>query len=317
MNTDNMLIGATADNGGPQLYEGLSEKDLQDFLLEIEDSDADLEAIEEDDAEEDSAVNFSFVKKKSAPKILADDDSLNLSEEEKENRKLEAQYGDLDPLVMAVVSGDTSIVCGKELNDKRQAIQKELALVCRATKKSNAQIQRDAFSQALIPLDEPFTKEQIKILIELLSVQHTNLITRYSNYINNRFTIVLKRLMPVRVIICYKRYPHVMKKSPGFMYSPATNKDHIFWVTPNIPAFFEQDSEQDLIMDNRPEDLEYIDRAVEAYYRHHKERADQELRIAMQLYKKKVRTYFDLLKLNPMWFEIMYNYKKLSLIETL
>lgn len=317
MNTDNMLIGATADNGGPQLYEGLSEKDLQDFLLEIEDSDADLEAIEEDDSEEDSAVNFSFVKKKSAPKILADDDSLNLSEEEKENRKLESQYGDLDPLVMAVVSGDTSIVCGKELNDKRQAIQKELALVCRATKKSNAQIQRDAFSQALIPLDEPFTKEQIKILIELLSIQHTNLITRYSNYINNRFTIVLKRLMPVRVIICYKRYPHVMKKSPGFMYSPATNKDHVFWVTPNIPAFFEQDSEQDLIMDNRPEDLEYIDRAVEAYYRHHKERADQELRIAMQLYKKKVRTYFDLLKLNPMWFEIMYNYKKLSLIETL
>lgn len=317
MNTDNMLIGATADNGGPQLYEGLSEKDLQDFLLEIEDSDADLEAIEEDDTEEDSAVNFSFVKKKSAPKILADDDSLNLSEEEKENRKLEAQYGDLDPLVMAVVSGDTSIVCGKELNDKRQAIQKELALVCRATKKSNAQIQRDAFSQTLIPLDEPFTKEQIKILIELLSVQHTNLITRYSNYINNRFTIVLKRLMPVRVIICYKRYPHVMQKSPGFMYSPATNKDHVFWVTPNIPAFFEQDSEQDLIMDNRPEDLEYIDRAVEAYYRHHKERADQELRIAMQLYKKKVRTYFDLLKLNPMWFEIMYNYRKLSLIETL
>lgn len=317
MNTDNMLIGAAADNGGPQLYEGLSEKDLQDFLLEIEDSDADLEAIEEDDTEEDSAVNFSFVKKKSAPKILADDDSLNLSEEEKENRKLEAQYGDLDPLVMAVVSGDTSIVCGKELNDKRQAIQKELALVCRATKKSNAQIQRDAFSQTLIPLDEPFTKEQIKILIELLSVQHTNLITRYSNYINNRFTIVLKRLMPVRVIICYKRYPHVMQKSPGFMYSPATNKDHVFWVTPNIPAFFEQDSEQDLIMDNRPEDLEYIDRAVEAYYRHHKERADQELRIAMQLYKKKVHTYFDLLKLNPMWFEIMYNYRKLSLIETL
>ena len=317
MNTDNMFIGATADNGGPQLYEGLSEKDLQDFLLEIEDSDADLEAIEEDDTEEDSAVNFSFVKKKSAPKILADDDSLNLSEEEKENRKLEAQYGDLDPLVMAVVSGDTSIVCGKELNDKRQAIQKELALVCRATKKSNAQIQRDAFSQTLIPLDEPFTKEQIKILIELLSVQHTNLITRYSNYINNRFTIVLKRLMPVRVIICYKRYPHVMQKSPGFMYSPATNKDHVFWVTPNIPAFFEQDSEQDLIMDNRPEDLEYIDRAVEAYYRHHKERADQELRIAMQLYKKKVHTHFDLLKLNPMWFEIMYNYRKLSLIETL
>jgi hypothetical protein len=110
-------------------------------------------------------------------------------------------------------------------------------------------------------------------------------------------------------------YPASIRISPGFLYkaSEEFGRGLTFWAIPNIPYYFAQNTEQEILKKQKPELLISVDRAVGLYHEHKEKRAKKELKYASTIIQKGVRTYFDLLKLNPFWFEILYN----SLIEKL
>lgn len=66
-------------------------------------------------------------------------------------------------------------------------------------------------------------------------------------------------------------------------------------------------------MERKPEFLVSIDKFITFYHEHKDKRTKKELKYASLIIQKGVYTYFDLLRLNPFWFEILYN----SIIEKL
>jgi hypothetical protein len=81
------------------------------------------------------------------------------------------------------------------------------------------------------------------------------------------------------------------------------DKELSFWATPSIPYYFEQGTEQQILSGDKPEFLRAIDKAVASYYAQEEKRAQREVKYATSLLRARVKTWFDLLKLNPYWYE--------------
>ena len=73
------------------------------------------------------------------------------------------------------------------------------------------------------------------------------------------------------------------------------------------PYYFEQNTEQKVLLENKSNFLVSVDKAICFYHEHLKKRQEKELRYASLIIQKGVYSYFDLLKLNPFWFKILYD----------
>ena len=104
-------------------------------------------------------------------------------------------------------------------------------------------------------------------------------------------------------------YPNSIRVCPGFMYKASEEYGGglTFWATPSIPYYFEQNTEQKVLLENKSSFLFSVDKAISFYHEHLKKRQEKELKYASTIIQKGVYSYFDLLKLNPFWFEILYN----------
>ena len=78
---------------------------------------------------------------------------------------------------------------------------------------------------------------------------------------------------------------------------------------PDIPYYFKQNTEQAELQKSikHANYLINIDKAVAAYNIHNKVRAEKELKYASMIVRKGIYSYFDLLRSNPFWFEILFN----------
>ena len=79
-----------------------------------------------------------------------------------------------------------------------------------------------------------------------------------------------------------------------------------FWVVPNIPYFFVQGTEMEVLHEHREEYLYQIDRVLLQYLYHQQALCEKEVKYATRLLKISKNTYFGLLKLNPFWFDLLY-----------
>lgn len=274
-------------------YGDLTDKELFEFLHEIESDDeiiqeAQSEAIEKIDTEEEHTV---------------------LSELS-ENAEIEAQYGEdawrqLNERQVLLFGPAAQ----RKLNDAAVKAQKAKLW---GLKQDRIRIQREAFSQELIKLSDPVGKNDLKALISLLVQEHTNMIDKYKNYINRRLTILLNPFIPRRLRACKELYPDSIRLCPGFMYkaSKEFGQEKTFWAVPNIPYYFEQNTEQRVLMKHKPKYLMSVDKAIVNFHEHSQKRATKEMKYASLLIQKKVQTFFELLRLNPFWFEILYNHIK-------
>lgn len=170
-------------------------------------------------------------------------------------------------------------------------------------------IQREAFNQSDIALGDTIDKRYIRLLISTLVQEHTRMVNKYSEYINKRITALLKPFIPKRLMACMLAYPNSVKKCPGFMYkaSEEYGKNLSFWATPSIPYYVPQGDEVKLLTKHKLEFLHAVDKAVNSYHEHVKKRQDKELKYASLILRRNVCTYFDLLKLNPFWFKVLYD----------
>jgi hypothetical protein len=276
-------------------YGDLTEKELFEFLDEIKSDDEDIQEAQSEAIE----------------KITLEEEHVELSEEEQENREIEARYGDKMPW-----TGLGPNNCrGVKLFGPEGQCRAAMASIEAKRKKSQRlkedriRIQREAFRQEYIRLSDPIGNERIKLLVSSLVKEHTRMVDKYSTYINKRLTTLLNPFIPRRLRICKSLYPDSIRPCPGFLYkaSEEYGAGLTFWAMPNIPYYFAQNTEQKVLMEHKSPFLVNVDQSIKLYHEHLKKRADKELKYASLIYQKGVYSYFDLLRLNPFWYEVLYN----------
>lgn len=274
-------------------YGDLTDKELFEFLHEIESSDeaiqeAQSEAIEKIDTEEEHTV---------------------LSELS-ENAEIEAQYGED---AWRQLNARHVLLFGPSAQHKlNEAAVKAQKQKLWGLKQDRIRIQREAFNQDFIRLSDPIGNENLKLLISLLVAEHTQMIEKYTSFINRRLAALLNPFIPRRLRICKELYPNSIRICPGFLYkaSEEFGQGKTFWAAPNIPYYFEQNTEQQTLIKHKSEFLVSVDKAVANFHMHNEKRAAKEIKYASLLIQKGVYTFFELLRLNPFWFEVLYNHLK-------
>lgn len=277
-------------------YGDLDDKELFEFLAEIKSNDEDIEEAE--------------IR---ADEKIGNEEAQSMLSELPENAEIEAYYGNdawRRPHIYTGYRDRVTVLYGpygkqRAAEGHRESIRKK----AQRLKEDRIRIQREAFNQDYIRLSDKIEKHHIKLLISILTQEHTRMIDKYSDYINKRLATLLNPFIPRRIRICRMLYPNSIRVCPGFMYK--ASKEYggglTFWATPSIPYYFEQNTEQKVLLENKSDFLFSIDKAISFYHEHLKKRQEKELRYASLIIQKGVYSYFDLLKLNPFWFEILYS----------
>lgn len=276
-------------------YGDLTEKELFEFLDEIKSDDEDIQEAQSEAIE----------------KITLEEEHVELSEEEQENREIEARYGDKMPWTGLGPNNCQGVKLFGPEGQRRAAMASIEAKRKKSQrlKEDRIRIQREAFRQEYIRLSDPIGNERIKLLVSSLVKEHTRMVDKYSTYINKRLTTLLNPFIPRRLRICKSLYPDSIRPCPGFLYkaSEEYGTGLTFWAMPNIPYYFAQNTEQKVLMEHKSPFLVNVDQSIKFYHEHFKKRADKELKYASLIYQKGVYSYFDLLRLNPFWYEVLYN----------
>ena len=284
-------------------YGDLTEKELFEFLDEIKSDDEDIQEAQSE-AIEKITLEEEHVK-------LSEKEHIELSEEELENREIEARYGDKIPWIGLGLNNCHGIKLFGPEEQRRAAMASIEAKRKRSQrlKEDRILIQREAFRQEYIRLSDPIGNERIKLLVSSLVKEHTRMVDKYSTYINKRLATLLNPFIPRRLRICKSLYPNSIRPCPGFLYkaSEEYGAGLTFWAMPNIPYYFTQNTEQKVLMEHKSPFLVSVDQSIKFYHEHLKKRTDKELKYASLIYRKDVRSYFDLLRLNPFWYEVLYN----------
>lgn len=270
-------------------YGDLTDKELLEFLSEIQGSDEDIE-----EARIEADENIAIEEQTSLTELP-------------ENAEIEAYYGDD---AWRKLKKDVTFLYGDEAQRRTNlASTKAIRQRAQRLKKDRIRIQRFAFNQDIIRMSDPVGNESIKRLVSLLVKEHTRMLNRYEAFINKRLAVLLNPLIPRRLRLCKMLHPDSIRISPGFLYkaSEEFGRGLTFWAMPSVPYYFAQNTEQKILMEQKPEFLISVDKAVSLYHEHKEKRAKKELKYASTIIQKGVHTYFDLLKLNPFWFEILYN----------
>ena len=276
-------------------YGDLTEKELFEFLDEIKSDDEDIQEAQSEAIE----------------KITLEEEHVELSEEEQENKEIEARYGDKMPWAGLGPNNCRGVrLFGPE--GQRRAVMASIEAKRKKSqrlKEDRIRIQREAFRQEYIRLSDPIGNERIKLLVSSLVKEHTRMVDKYSTYINKRLTALLNPFIPRRLRICKSLYPGSIRPCPGFLYkaSEEYGAGLTFWAMPNIPYYFVQNTEQKVLMEHKSPFLVNVDQSIKFCHEHLKKRADKELKYASLIYQKGVYSYFDLLRLNPFWYEVLYN----------
>lgn len=276
-------------------YGDLTDKEYLSFLNEIKSDDEELEEIQNES-------NEKIELEETQNELPIEETAQSESEE---NARIEAYYGD-----------DAWQTFGIRLEGKpgmaeiRKSMQKGQETRNKKLKENRIAIQRMAFDQEYIRLSDTIGSDNLKLLITLLTAEHTRMIDKYANYINKRLTTLIFPLIPRRLRVCKMLYPESIKECPGFLYkaSEEYGKGQSFWAMPDIPYYFIQNTEQAILRDSTKYTnyLIAVDKAVAAYNAHVNTRQKKELKYASMLIDKHVNSYFDLLRLNPFWFEILF-----------
>lgn len=269
---------------------GLNDEELVAFLSEIEEDEDKLSAIQQergflhpDETLEDSAWDDYLIE-----------GNDNVAEEHLVTDKEETIY----------------------LEEKKKDASKARALGTKNFKES-ARLKRErkqlivrlAFKQNDILLSDTVSQEHYSALIELLTAEQRVLISSITEHINEKFTSLLSPLIPKALKICYAQFPNALKSNPGFMYiaSKKYGKSLTFWATPDVPCFFQQGTENQILLEKKAQYLFTLDKYIIRLKETQVKLADYEVKFASRLVRMKEGTFYDLLKLDAFWFEILYN----------
>ena len=286
-----------ADTDSEDKAIGLSEEELLGFLTEL--------------ADEEDQINDSQVT--AQDELLAMEDPDEMLPEEKMSDCAWSYYRDWakdDNDKFYIRGVKTRLFTDQEVArlEGLARYKQKLKEKTKIAKRRKAEIQRAAFQQNDILLSDVMPKEHIQLLIATLTRPHANMMQSCTNFINNRFTYLLQMLLPRYLRRSFKLFPQAFIKHPGFLYvaSAEYGQSKTFWVTPKIPFYFEQGSEPATLRLHKPDYMYGLDKAVAQYETHKEMLSTKQVKYATMLIRKKVITYYDLVKFKPVWFEVLY-----------
>ncbi len=197
---------------------------------------------------------------------------------------------------------------------RAERISKSLSTYKKNKDLRKVEINRMAFDQKLLPLNDIIPVEHKRLVIELLTKPLRNLLVKYEHYINDRITRLLSPAIPAPVKLAAIKWPWIFIQNPGFLYKTGSHfgEPKTFWVTPKLPYFFKQGTEQTILEERdaelSPYFLDCVDRAIQRWYSTRDRLSEREVHFASKMINIKGNTYYHLLNLNPFWFEKLYNH---------
>ena len=146
------------------------------------------------------------------------------------------------------------------------------------------------------------------MLIEAVTEEQAGLVEYYSVYITKRIKALLTPLIPSILRAALKSFPNSVKECPGFLYRVCDEegKEKVFFVKPPIPYFIEQGTEMQVIKSCDPAHVQSINKAVLRYHNHREKLFAKETAIASAVSRFGIRSYFNLLNHNVIWFSRLY-----------
>lgn len=307
--------------------EVLSNEELAAYLAELGLGDDDMEAIEEDaesatkdqefldadDSDSEDTIEELKAREPKYNKIPVEDDEVLDIEKLEDDAWFIGSIWTKDEKGRFKSEGRAA----KLKIEDQYLTRVERAALARQVKKDNAlkrkqrriEIQRAALNQDLIDLSQPISTEHMKRLVYLLSKKHIDLINKYHSYITKRIEVLLSALTPITLRRAFKRYPQAFIVHPGFMYKASKKYGNgiMFWVTPHIPYYIAQGKEVEALKKEKAKFLRGIDCAILRLETQKRLLADREVSIAMAMIRMPRKTYFNLLKYNPFWFDLLIN----------
>lgn len=261
-------------------------------------------------------------------KLSAEDLALLLAELEQEDETLAADVSKIEQSIEKEEALDFVDTTEEDTSDTSD-IATKLKEYGKAKDKNahtryKIKIQRLAVSQNLIRLSDQIPNYDLQALTRIVAEKQVMISERAQASANKRLKRLLNSLIPIQVRRLYNTYPWVVKRCPGFVYDTVytgrtTGSNWtpnpkgpvvLFWATPNVPYFFRQGTEQNILLKYRPEMVYLVDNAINMYYKYQNAQEAKALGVATRIIKNHVKTYFDLLMYNPRWFELLYNLAK-------
>lgn len=173
-------------------------------------------------------------------------------------------------------------------------------------------IRRFAFIQEDIQLTDQIGPRYLRMLIEKLTLAKTEMLEKYTQTIRKKVTNKLYSSAPNDLMYVWRKNtirPYIIQ-SPGFLYKCTyADKEYKIWITPDLPACFKSGEEQAILENADPTWLIKLNKLVAGYYTLLEQRKRSELTFATQILRNHVHTYYDMLKLNPYWWQILYELK--------
>lgn len=172
-------------------------------------------------------------------------------------------------------------------------------------------ISRFALEQKDVDLSEQIGKADLKALIAELTREFSDHMQEHIDAVTKMVRRVLIKRIPRYMKYAYENYRGACKRSPGFLYSFDDQWGHKqIWLSPDLPNCFEPGDEMVILSEDLdPVKTGAMQRRIDAYYRYAAKKRDEEVRIALTFARRHIKTYMDLLKENPFWWEIMYSIK--------
>ena len=172
-------------------------------------------------------------------------------------------------------------------------------------------ITRFALEQRDLPLSEHITKSELKAFVAEMTRGSAEHMQMHLERITKTVWRVLLKHIPRYVKYSWENYRRSCRRAPGFLYSfDSEHEPMSIWLSPDLPNWFIPGEEQ-AIIDAELDSIkrEAMQRRIEVYYRLADKKRKDEIRIALTFTRRHIKTYMDLLKENPFWWEIMYSIK--------
>ena len=172
-------------------------------------------------------------------------------------------------------------------------------------------ITRFALEQRDLPLSETITKSELKAFVTEMTRGSTEHMQMHLERITKTVWRVLLKHIPRYIKYSWENYRRSCKRAPGFLYSFDGEYGPVsIWLSPDLPNWLMPGEEQ-AIIDTELDSIkrEAMQRRIEVYYRLADKKRKDEVRIALTFARRHIKTYMDLLKENPFWWEVMYSIK--------
>lgn len=172
-------------------------------------------------------------------------------------------------------------------------------------------ITRFALEQRDLPLSEPITKSELKAFVAEMTKGSTEHMQMHLERITKTVWRALLKHIPRYIKYSWENYRRSCRRAPGFLYSFDGEYGPVsIWLSPDLPNWLMPGEEQ-AILDTELDSIkrEAMQRRIEVYYRLADKKRKDEIRIALTFARRHIKTYMDLLKENPFWWEVMYSIK--------